>query len=798
MHLFRVHFLCLLVVLSSVCLSGFGQEHTVSGYVKDFRSGEPIRGAKVLAEYAKIDIGTNEYGFFALTLPKDSVRLVAAFPGYRPVAQTLFLDQDTSIQLLLTPIGLFDTVPITVRAEPYSLQEDPQNSSTVLPVRQITRRAALFGEADVLKTVHLLSGVQPGREGSDDLLVRGGSRDQNLILLDGEPLYSTGHLYGLYSILPRGSMHQATFLKGGFPARYGGRASSVLDFRTKDGNTESPHGYGQLGALTMQAAIEGPIIPGKTTFVFAARRSWFDAISGPVAAFVTGEDADRYFFSDIHFKLSHIVSSKDRLYLSIFNAKDRFTNSYDNQFTETDSILGAVDIDEQYNYAQNWSNTIVSLRWNHQFQPKLFSNITVSYNRYAFQVLRNEAFQVTHQGDTYSEIVNTNTENGITDLNLRTDIDFYPNAQHHLRMGGNLTVHEFQTGQNELLYEVPGLKVDTTLGDPARIGGELNVYLEDDYTVNERLRVNMGMRLTSFVYRNKFFPSAQPRLNARYLLDEDWAVKLSYSAMQQPLHLLDNTNLIVPTERWLPATDRAKPQFTHQVVLGIGRTIEDAGLDFSMEAFFKHMNNVIDYRPGADYYDTRNGWEDRILSGKGRAYGVEAALHKTHGRFNGWLNYTLSWSDRKYEELNGGEAFPFKFDRRHSLNLVTNYQLSKRINISGTFTFGSGYAANLPTARYGARAISPDELFGGFVPVDHYGTMNAYRMPAFHRMDLSINFRKRKRFYARTWNISIYNVYNRQNAFYIFLDPQLISENLSFMQGSLFSILPSITYKVEF
>ena len=792
-----VFLICFLSFLMAGTL--FGQDQVVCGYLSDARTGEPLRSAKVVEPYEKVAVFSNEYGFFSLTLPADSVWIQAVAPGYYPLENSFFLAKDTVLKLALEPMLPRDTLPVTVKVNPVTLQEVSQMSAVEVPVLQITRRASLLGEPDVMKTLQLLPGVQPGRELSDDLLVRGGSTDQTLVLLDGEPLYVGSHLYGLFSALQPGTLHQVNFLKGAFAARYGGRLSGVLDVRTREGNLKDPHGYGMIGPLTLQAGIEGPLVPNQTSFTFNARRSWIDPLGGILTELTTpGGYGGSFFFSDLHAKVNHTFSDKDRIFFSYYNTKDRLSSISNNTYEEGDSAVGQVAVQERYEFEQRTQNIILSLRWNHRFHSRLFANFTASYNHYRFRLLSDENFSVTWRGERHSEWVKSDYENSIQDYTLRADFDYYANERHTLKMGGNAAVHRYQTGQNELLFDIPGLQKDTVLGDPALIGGELNLYLEDEMKVNERLQVNMGLRLTAFVLRNKIFPSLQPRLNARYLLDENWALKASYSAMQQPLHKLNHPALALPTDRWLPATDQVKPEFSHQVAAGIARSFTEPGLELSVEGYFKHMNNLVAWQPGAAFYDLSKSWEDRVVSGKGRSYGMEVMLHKPRGRFNGWINYTLAWADRKFEGLSNGEAFPFQWDRRHSFNLATNYQLSRRVSVSGNYTVGSGYATTLAAARYSAGQISLEDLSGGYLPVSHYGTLGAYRAPAYHRLDLALNFRKQKRFYYRTWNISVYNVYNNQNPFWVFLDSGFFDSRFGFNQLSLFQILPSITYKVEF
>ena len=678
------------------------------------------------------------------------------------------------------------------------IQDDSQMSTVDISMEKVKSLPVLLGEQDIMKTIQLLPGVQSGSEGSSGLYVRGGGPDQNLILLDGVPVYNASHLFGFFSVFNADAINSVQLIKGGFPARYGGRLSSVIDIRMKEGNNKEFHGEGSIGLISSKLSLEGPIIKDKTSFIVSARRTYIDLLARPLikaAARSTGsEGTGGYYFYDVNAKVNHKINESNRIYLSGYFGDDRF---YANT-KETYLNNGVENIYDSEN-SLNWGNVITALRWNSIINDKLFSNTTLRYSRYRFNVGFSEKTTETSSSGTKENEFSFNYFSGIEDWSGNVDFDFVPNPNHYIKFGIGNTYHTFRPGVNQFKSNEGTSAIDTTFGSSNLFAHEANVYIEDDLKVGELLKFNIGLHASAFLMNKKTYYSLQPRFSGRYLLDETMSLKASYARMTQFLHLLTNTSIGLPTDLWVPATDKIAPQTSDQIAIGVAKTVKKQ-YEVSLEGYYKWMNNLIEYKDGASFFGSETDWQDKVESGKGWSYGGELLIEKKQGKTTGWIGYTLSWTNRQFEEINFGEVFPYKYDRRHDIGIAVTHKFDKYkdrkgrdkwIDVGMVFVYGTGNATTLGLERY----RSNDNGFFGSEVV-HIDGRNNYRMPNYHRLDLGVNIHTKKKRGERTWSFGVYNAYSRQNPFFLFFGYENNQRVLK--QISLFPVLPSFSYNFKF
>ena len=776
--------------------SAQAQKYTISGYIKDAASGESLIGANAFEKSSLSGTSSNTYGFYSLTLPaSDSVTLIYSYVGYGAQAVRLALRQDTVINVGLQDNALLDEVVITA-AEAEKIQEVTQMSAVSVPIEQIKAMPAFLGEVDVLKTLQLLPGVQSGNEGTSGIYVRGGGPDQNLILLDGVPVYNASHLFGFFSVFNADAINSVNLIKGGFPARYGGRLSSVIDISMKEGNMKEFHGEGSLGIVAGKLTLEGPIIKDKTSFIVSARRTWIDLLARPlIQAQTDGDETAGYYFYDLNAKVNHRFSNRDRLYLSAYLGSDRFYSlfKYDNEQNGT-------TLTDENEAGLNWGNITSALRWNHTFTPKLFSNLTMTYSRYRLDLFDDYRYEYLNDNRVTVEQGLTKYISGIEDFAAKLDMDFIPSPQHYVRFGANVIRHKFEPGALNLTYEdgFDNTQLDTLLGSRDTYATEFALYGEDDIEVSRRLKLNVGVHFSGFYVDQEMYTSLQPRVAARYLVSPQLSLKASYSRMTQFIHLLTNAGIGLPTDLWVSSTARIRPQDAQQFALGAAQEL-GGGYEVSLEGYYKDMQNLIAYEEGASFIDVNSDWQDKVVVGEGESYGAELLVQKKEGRTTGWLGYTLSWSMRQFDDLNFGKRFPYRYDRRHDIGVAVMHQWKERVDVSFSWVYGSGNAITLPTDRYaGSQSRFGNFGFGGNT-LYNYGERNSFRMRAFHRLDASIAFKKNTRWGERSWVLGVYNAYSRRNPFYLYLDESFDqNEPNRFRQVSLFPIIPSISYRFKF
>lgn len=785
------------------------RKFTISGYVTDGASSETLIGANILESRQHQGTTTNPYGFFSITLPAGVVNLQFSYLGYTNLLQRLTLNKDTVLNIRMEDNTLLQEVVILSDKTETGIMAT-QMGTNEIPMAQIRNTPSILGETDVMKTIQLMPGVQAGVEGSAGLYVRGGGPDQNLILLDGVPIYNVDHLFGFFSVFTPEAVKKVTLFKSSFPARFGGRLSSVVDVRTNDGDMQKYHGVISVGLLTSKLNFEGPIIKDRTSFNISARRSYIDLMMKP---FMPKDETVSYYFYDMNAKINHKFSDRSRLFLNFYNGKDHFLN-------DLKEISGEEIISDDRTQF-NWGNTVASGRWNYVFNNKLFSNTTIAYSNYQLHLnssaymLNNRINESTYKSDYRS---------GIRDWSYQIDFDYNPVPTHHIKFGAGYLYHDFRPEvstskiQNK---EDNAVKQDTLYNNMANsqvYAHEVSAYVEDNFDLTSRFRVNAGLHFSMFQVQKKSYFSVQPRLSLRYQLLRDVAIKASYTKMSQYVHLLSSTPIAMPTDLWVPVTSKVKPMQAHQFSLG-GYYSGLPGWQFSIEGYYKNMRNVLEYKDGVSFLGSSAGWEDKVEMGHGRSMGLELMIEKTLGKTTGWLAYTLAKSDRKFAKggVNNGERFPYKYDRRHNIGLSVTHKFSERIDIGATWTFATGGTTTIPEEVTGL--IHPSTGAGNgfgmeFHPVgsgdsfvtenDYVERRNNYRLPSSHRLNIGINFNKKTKHGLRTWNISLYNAYNAMNPTFVYRSTKETSNgHITTLEPvikklTILPCIPSVTYTYKF
>lgn len=768
----KLHFLMIIISLAiSIAAHGAGRI-TISGTIVDSESGETLIGATVYDSISGKGTMSNSYGFFSLTLPKGAVSLRVSFVGYSQQRFAFRADKDTVLNVRLQPSLTLKAVVVTAERE-HDLK-GVQMSTVDIPLEHIKSMPVLFGEADVVKTVQLMPGVQSGGEGTTGMYVRGGGPDQNLYLLDGIPLYNVDHAFGFFSAFNPDAIKNITLYKGSFPARFSGRLSSILDIYTINGNDKEYHGSASIGAISAKISVEGPVVKEKTTFSVSARRSYIDIFARPAVKIFSETDVDAgYNFYDINAKLTHKFNDRSRLFANFYLGNDVISIG-----------LGEgswANMDMRY----VWGNLVGSLRWNYMISPKLFSNITASYTRY-----KNNIIFDMKQFLGSAEPIEFQYNSGIQDLALRADFDYHPWEKHDIKFGTTYTYHIFTP--DVLVLESTDL--DTNIGADPTKAHELNAYVEDSWDITLWLKANIGFNYSVFGVNGRTYSSPQPRLGLRFLVNDNFSFKTGYAHMTQFIHLLSNSNVSMPNDLWVPATEKVQPMTSDQVAVGGFYKIPKVG-ELSVEAYYKYMNNLVEYKDGASFMFSGETWDNMVCSGAGWSYGIEFMLRRDVGKVTGWVAYTWSKTERLFDRegqtLNNGEVFPAKYDRRHDISVVLSYKLNEKIDLSATWVFCTGNAMTLGLQNYKPLAELQTDYLNSVTYIEN---RNNYRMPNYHRLDLSANFNRKFKHGERTINISVYNAYNRQNPYMLYQN----SSGTKLKQLSVFQLIPSIAYTYKF
>lgn len=803
---FSLRFLLLMLCLLSSKAAIAQERITISGFVKEKGSEEQLPGVNVYIEGTPYGAVTNTYGFYSLTVPaSDSATISFSFVGYEKSDVRAALNKNFTLSIFLTTINQLEEVVVSARRQEDYVSRSVQMSQIEIPIAQLKKVPAFFGEKDVLRVLQLMPGVQKGTEGQTGLYVRGGGPDQNLIILDDAVVYNANHLFGFFSIFNSDALKSVELTKGGFPARYGGRLSSVLEMNMKEGSKDKLHGEGGIGLISSRLTLEGPISKGKSSFLISGRRTYIDLLASPfIAQSQKGDDSQvkpGYYFYDLNAKMNYDLGAKDKLYVSGYFGRDKFHADEKSSDSETRAGL-------------DWGNATATMRWNHLISQKLFVNTSLIFSNFNFGV-SSYSKELNGDGATQDEF-SLDYNSKIRDFGIKTDFDFYPSSKHTIKFGAQLTQHKFVPSA----LAIEGSFIDNPIERSERPINtlEAGAYVEDTWQPFESLKMNAGFRVSAFQTQTKTYVRPEPRFSAALRLAKDFSVKASYAQMNQYVHLLSNTGLGLPTDLWVPTTDRVAPQQSRQVALGFAKDLEQPALTLTLEGYYKKMGNILNYKEGSSFLSINGenanelSFEDNVTAGKGWSYGGEFLIQKKTGRFSGWIGYTLSWTYWKFPELNFGKTFFPRYDRRHDLSVVGIFEVNKRITLSSTWVYGTGNALTLPVATY--TGVS-DNFITRFNPngktaigwngptVSEYGQKNSFRAEPFHRMDFAIQFHKKKKRHDRTWEFGLYNVYNRRNPFFYDIDEET-SENGSLTgkntlkRYSLFPVLPYFSYNFKF
>jgi len=750
---------------------------TFFGTITDGETGETLIGAKVEIIDANKATVTNEYGFYSITIPStDTIVISASYIGMETFYLRLPGMNDTKWNIELMP-GTTTLDEVIIVAD----QLRDKMSSTQMSMEQISAKTskvlpALFGEVDIIKTLQLKAGVSSGSEGSTGLYVRGGAGDQNLIMLDEATVYNANHLFGFFSTFNSDAIKDVRLFKGGFPAQYGGRLSSVIDVRMKDGNNKKLSGSGGIGLITSRLTLEGPI-GENTSFVVSGRRTYVDLITNAINK--SQEDKPDfnkipgYNFYDLNAKINTKLGEKDRIYLSGYFGKD--------QFSLKDSTL---------DLGFSWGNATLTARWNHIFNNKLFANTSFIFSDYNYDI-SNEI-----SGFSFS------LGSKIRNYAGKMDFSYNPNSKHSIKMGISTTYYDFTVGRLKAGSDDGSISFSSGID---RTGMEYGLYISDEFEIIKNLKANAGLRLSGWTSNNYFDGGIEPRLALLYEVNPRWSIKGGYARMKQYVHLISNSGISLPTDVWYPSTNAVHPQRSDQVSAGFSYLIAK-GLLLTNEYYYKWLKNQVDFRDGANLF-LNDEIEREFEFGKGYAYGTELSLEKDFGKLSGWIAYTLAFVKRGgFPGIMDGRYFSPRYDRRNDIKVVATYKFNRRWTASATWVYGSGDLAWLP----GGRALFQDIKGGSIDPVTPiYGDRNTFRLPAYHRGDISVIYYMFPKWGESNLSLSIYNVYDRRNPYFLTLETEFktvkqgevevkIPEKISARQVSLFPILPSITWNFNF
>lgn len=774
------------ILISLVCVAQ--KKYTISGYARDVQNGETLIGATITVKGNSKGITSNQYGFYSITLLEGEYELICSYAGYQPKIADIKLNADIQLNFdLVTRAALQEVVVIAKKTD--GNVKTAQMGKFVLPIEQIKAIPAFLGEVDLIKTVQLLPGVRNAGEGSAGIYVRGGGPDQNLIMLDDAIVYNTGHLFGFFSIFNSDAIKNVSLIKGGMPAQYGGRLSSVLDISMKEGNDKKFQVEGGIGLIASRISIQGPIKKNKASFIISARRTYVDALTKPFIKKTSQFYGSGYYFYDLNAKMNYKFSEKDRLYISGYFGRDVF-----------DFVNGKRSLDVKI----PWGNATGTIRYNHVFNKRLFGNTSIVFNNYNF------SFQAAQNN------FNIKLASGIRDISLKQDFDLYPFTGHKIKFGGLYTYHKFTPSV------VSGTQ-DSVVFKPqnpqTKFAHEAALYLQDDWDLSDKIKINAGLRYSLFqqvgpynIYTTdangnridstkfgsgkpvKTYGGLEPRLTMRYALNDETSVKASVTRNLQYIHLVSNSGSTLPTDLWVPSTYKVKPQISWLYAAGLFKNFSNNTFETSVELYYKSMQNQIEYQEGYTP-NTLEDTENFFTFGKGWSYGSEFFINKTKGRLTGWIGYTLSYTWRKFPGLNFGEKYPAKYDRRNDLSVVALYELNKRWKLSSTFVYGSGNATTLPQRFYLVNGILTQE----------YSRINEYRLPSYHRLDFAAIYspkKNEKRSWHSEWVFSVYNVYSRKNPYFIYFDQSGSAYDgtlkVQGKQVSLFPVIPAVTWNFKF
>lgn len=733
----------------------------IYGQVTASEGNEWLIGAYVIDLKTMKSISTNGYGYYSIKIDgNDSFELGFSYLGYNSKIIRLNPSKDTLLNIQLTSNILLDEV--SVESEKLVSISNAQMSSIVLTSTQIQKIPSFFGENDLVKTISLLPGISSGSEGFSGLNVRGGSNDQNLVLLDDVPLYGITHMLGLFSVFNSDAINQVTVLKGGFPARYGGRASSVIDLKLMEGNNERLKGLASIGLSSAKLSFDGPLVKNKSTFSLSLRRTFHDMLEFNIPFSTTGNW--NFYFYDLYGKVNHMFSDRSRLFFSFFSSKDNFFTKYNYQEylsgDQTPTTIGVSDENNAY-----WGNLLGSLRWNYLINKQLFVNSQLAYSRFKYEYNTTE-YDVLNQGVLTS---NSSYFSGVHDFIGKIDFDYRPSINHTLRFGINSTAHTFQPGieTSRQLVEAD-IAIDTIFGGNPIRGVELHGYLEDDWTISRRLKANLGIRLVTYFASGSTYLTPEPRAALRFAFSPKIVAKTAFSSTSQFLHLVNSSSISLPTDLWFPVTEDIKPVYSELYSVG-GEWNIFKSLIFSVEGYYKELHNILEVKDGGGIYGVSTNLSDFLTAGEGVSKGVELFAQIKERHFQGWLGYTFSNTEHQFDEIDNNDPFPARNDHRHSVSISTSYEFKSGWEFGINWVYNTGSPITLPTQKYYSPTMPTSFNSSGINnSVDLISSRNGYRMTPYHRMDLSLTHSKRKWWGERIWNIGIYNAYGHQNPFILY------------------------------
>lgn len=754
------------------------KKYTISGTLRDASTGETLIGATIrIQELAQSHTLSNSYGFYSLVAPQGRYTVSASFVGFKTVVDTVTIEKDQILNIELQPQTAIEEVVISMNRRNNNNVSSPQMGIEKLNMAQINQLPVVLGEQDVLKSITLMPGIKSSGEGNTGFYVRGGGSDQNLILLDEATVYNASHLLGFFSTFNSDAIKDVSIFKGGMPAEYGGRLSSVLDVKMNEGNNKKTTVQGGIGMIASRIKVEGPIVKDKGSFMVSARRTYADLFLK--ASSDTTINKSILYFYDINAKANYRFNDKNAIYISGYFGKD---------------VLGLKDV-----FGTNWGNATGTLRFNHVFNSKLFSNTSVIYSNYNYVIEgldRNDGFKATSK---------------ITDINVKQDFHYYASANHTLKFGVQGIHHDIAPGEitTTASSSYNNKKVEH------RYGYEMAAYVSDEWKVNSKLSLLYGLRLSDMLlvgpgtfnrynaagniiasntYTSgevvKNYINLEPRISMSYMLNEEQSIKAAYNRNTQNIHLLTNSTSSSPTDLYVMSSQNIKPQIADQFAVGYFRNFNNNTYEFSTEVYYKNLQNQIDYKDGAQLLVNQDV-ESQLLFGVGRAYGAEFFLKKKYGKFNGWVGYTLSRTERKFDGINDGKYYPSTHDRTHDLSLVAIYKYDDRWTFSSNFVYGTGKAVTYPTGKYN---VGGNTMYS-------YSNRNAYRQPNTHRLDIAATYEGNPgKYYTSSWTFGIYNVYAHKDPYQItFRDSKKVINATEAVQTSIFGVpIPSITWNFKF
>ena len=775
---------CFLMIFSNGIFSQ--EKYTLSGYIKEAQSGEYLIGANIFLKETFQGVTTNQYGFYSITVNKGVYDVDFSFLGLKSVSKRIDLSKDLRINISLENMSII-TDEVIVESEADKNIQSTEMSQVKVNVKTIKQLPAVMGEVDVLKTIQLLPGVQSSGEGNSGFYVRGGGPDQNLVLLDEATVYNASHLFGFFSVFNADAIKDINLIKGGMPAQYGGRLASVLDISMKEGNNQKFEVDGGIGLISSRLTIQGPIKKDTSSFIISARRTYIDAILNPLISDSSSIKGSGYYFFDLTSKINYKISDKDRLFLSGYFGRD--------VFTFRNSKRG-------FKFDIPWGNATASFRWNHLFNDKLFVNTSIIFSDYQFSFGAEQGAE--------ESVFEFKLNSSIRDWNTKIDFSYMPNYSHKIKFGSQFTYHTFVPGS------VSG-RAGETIFEPENIfkqrSNEAALYISDDIKLTDNFSAHLGLRYSSFHYGdniniNSFlkkeitldtsnvYRNIEPRISLRYTLNKSTSIKSSYTENYQYIHLASTSSVSLPTDLWVPSSSKIKPLFGQQIAFGLFKNFKQNTWETSIEGYYKKMNNLIEYKEGVFPEDNTNtNQDDGFTFGDGYSYGLEFFIKKTKGKTTGWVGYTISKTNRNFNELNSGLEFPAKYDRTHDLSVTMSHEINKKWFVSAIFVYATGNTFTPPLERY---------VLDGYI-ITEFADRNSYRMIPYHRLDVSATYTRNKwKKFNSSWNFGIYNVYNRKNPYFVYFDydgeGSLVEGGLDpkAYQVSLFPMIPSITWNFNF